>query len=160
MKALLSFFSGFPLSWYIIAILAGSLSLSLYVLQGKIEEIGGYKVAQESYVSALNSAKDSLEKKDESCKIDDISIVALNQESKDISSKSDLIENSLIALKNPVIKTSPKVDPTSKEITKDESKYLPDDGLLSPNIVSLLHQSFCNAEPTDSSCIASKKSSD
>ena len=71
MKWLSSFFSGLPISWYIIAILSTILSLSLWFLQGKIEEIGGYKTAQASYVEALKSSQKQLEMRDLSCKIDD-----------------------------------------------------------------------------------------
>jgi hypothetical protein len=143
-----SFLSGFPITWYIIAALLASLSLSVWILQGKIEEIGGYKAAQASYVEALKSSQKQLETKDLSCKIDNTSVVELEAEKSAIKSNSDVIERDILKLKQPSAKAPVK----SKEIVNNEVTYLPDNGLLSPSLLSLLHKSFCTAEPTDLSC--------
>lgn len=143
-----SFLSGFPITWYIIAVLFVSLSLSVWLNKHQSEQIGGLKAAQTSYVSALESSQNQLQKKDLSCKIDNQSAAELEAEKSSIQSKSSDIEKAILKLKQPVAKAPVQ----SKEIVNNETIYLPDNGLLSPSLLGLLHKSFCTAEPTDPSC--------
>lgn len=144
MKALLSFFSGFPISWYIIGILAGSLSLSIYVLQGKIEEIGGYKVAQDSYVAALESSKNQLEKKDLSCKIDSANGAELEVEKQEVQSKVDVVVKDISSLKSGLVSSTTEAHKNAKE-----SNVLYGPELLSLDLRILLDKSYCLASPDD-----------
>lgn len=143
-----SFLSNFPITWYIIAALFASLSLSVWFNKHQSEQIGGLKAAQASYVSALESSQNQLEKKDLSCKQDDKSAAELEAEKSSIKSKTDDIEKDILKLKQ----STTKAPVQSKEIINNETIYLPDNGLLSPSLLGLLNKSFCTAEPTDPSC--------
>lgn len=147
-----SFLSNFPITWYIIAALFASLSLSVWFNKHQSEQIGGLKAAQASYVSALESSQNQLENKDLSCKIDDKSAAELEAEKSSIQSKSNDIEKEILNLKSSQPEPLPKAVKPSNEIITNEIIYLPDDGPLSPSLRLLLKKSYCTAEPTDSSC--------
>lgn len=146
MKALLNFFTGFPITWYIIAILAASLSFSLYVLQGKIEDIGGYKVAQESYFMALQSAQKDLEKKSESCKVDDQSVVELVAEKEEVRTKIDDLVGKIQNLKKGI-----PIGPEKQEANHVQTTNVYGPELIDTSLRILLDQAYCVASPTDSS---------
>jgi hypothetical protein len=161
MKFLSSFLSGIPITWYIILFLAVSLSGSLWFLQGKIEEIGGLKVAQDSYVLALESSQKQLEMGDLSCKEDAKSVVEVEAQKASLSAATNTVNEKLNTLritpKTPKSKdklTRETSNESSKDIQHSQGDYLPDDGLLSPNITSLLSQGYCAVYPTDNSCIS------
>ena len=88
------------------------------------------------------------ELKDSSCKLDDQTIVEVETEKKDLQSKVDDISDKFDKLKI-ITATKPLV---KQEIINHETNVLPDDGILSPNITSLLHESWCNAFPSDKLC--------
>lgn len=168
--SLLNLTSGVPVSWYVIATLAASLSASVWFNKHQSEEIGGLKVAQASYVSALAASEKQQENRDLSCKQDDKAVSELEAEKIAITSGTDSISEQLAALRMkenssviPPIPTTNSITPIVKK--KDnptrenanavkQDDYLPDDGKLSPTVLGLLNKSFCSAEPTDSSCVS------
>jgi len=157
MKFLNSFLSGIPITWYIILFLAGSLSFSLWFLQGKIEEIGSLKTAQASYVLALKSSQKQLETAGLSCKEDAKSVVEVEAQKASLREATNTVNEKLNTLRTPKSKdklTRETSNESSKVIQPSKGNYLPDDGLLSPNITSLLSQGYCAVYPTDSSCVS------
>lgn len=151
-------FSGATL-YIILALLAstagfGYLSYSLY---------GDRAVA----VSQLKKANETVEryKKDAelkglSCKIDDLSASELTEDKNKIdeaiSPINDQLRDLATAKKIPN-KAVPSTATLPKETTKDESNFLPDDGLLSPNVKRLLNNGWCSVYPESSECIPSLK---
>lgn len=136
---------------YIILGLAASTAslgwLSVHNYRAKVE-------AESALVVAINVNTDmqkSLNLKDLSCKIDDKSVVEVDQEKKAIQTKTDEVSAKIEKLRNPVA--------VKQEIIKNESlketSVLPDDGLLSSNLKALLKQSFCSVEPEDAYCLES-----
>jgi hypothetical protein len=123
----------------------GWLSLSLH--DDKI-------IAEQALVVAINGNSDmqkSLNLKGLSCKIDSVSVVEVEASKKDLQTKIESVSDNIEKLRNP----KPQV---KQEIIKNESlkesSVLPDDGLLSPNIVQLLKQGYCSTYPTDSECVS------
>ena len=143
-------------SWVFYIILAlsattaglGWLSLSLH--DDKV-------VAEQALVQAINvntEMQKSLNLKDLSCKIDDESDVELDAEKKQIDESISPINSQLkdLATVKKKLVTHP-VAPKQNETTKDESNFLPDDGLLSPNVKRLLNNGWCSVYPESSECI-------
>ncbi len=87
-----------------------------------------------------------------SCKQDDASILEVEAEKKELVTKIDTVSNNIEKLRIP----KPHV---KQEIIKNENlketNVLPDDGMLSANIVGLLREGYCAVEPTDNQCISS-----
>lgn len=115
-------------------------------------------IAEQALVAAINVNSDmqkSLNLKDSSCKIDSASVVEVEAEKKDLQVKIEMVSNSIEKLR---LSTSTPKPQVKQEIIKNESlkesSVLPDDGLLSANIVQLLHQGYCTTYPTDSECIS------
>ncbi len=139
-------------SWMFYIILALSAStaalgwLSLSLHDDKL-------IAEQALVVAINVNSDmqkSLNLRDLSCKIDNASVVEVEAEKKYLQTNIDLVSNNIEKLRTP----KPQV---KQESIKNESlkpNVLPDDGLLSPRIVELLHQGYCNTYPTDGECIS------
>ena len=151
-------------SWMFYLILALSAStaalgwLSLSLHDDKVVAVEALKLSKES-VSILQN---SLNLKDKSCQIDNASVVELELEKKQIDEVIYPINSQLKELAT-VKKSSPsiKVVNTKQEINKDEksnlkSDYLPDDGLLSPNVTRLLNDGWCSVYPTTSQCVSSE----
>lgn len=136
--------------YIILGLVASTASLgwlSVHNYRAKVE-------AESALVVAINVNTDmqkSLNLKDLSCKIDDASVVELNTEKnkidEDISPINDQLNTLATIKKTPVIKS-----PTVK-VNKDESNFLPDDGLLSPNVKRLLNNGWCSVYPESSECI-------
>lgn len=122
------------------------------------EEKATLSIALEGLQKALESSEKALETKDSSCKQDDVSVVELDAEKNVITDKAETITQSLSSLKKPNGASNAPQKENDNVIKKDV--YLPDDGLLSPNIASLLKQAYCNAEPTDNLCRSSRQPSD
>lgn len=146
---------------YIILGLAASTAslgwLSVHNYRAKVE-------AESALVVAINVNTDmqkSLNLKDLSCKIDDASVVELNAEKnkidEDISPINDQLKDLATVKKTPVIK-SPTVKVNTKETTKNEVIFLPDDGLLSPNVKRLLNNGWCSVYPSTSQCVPAGQS--
>ena len=111
-------------------------------------------IAEQALVVAINVNSDmqkSLNLKDLSCKIDSSTIVQVEAEKKDLQAKIEGVSENIEKLRIP----KPQV---KQEIIKNESlkesSVLPDDGLLSPNIVGLLRQGYCSVYPTDGECVS------
>lgn len=137
-------------SWMFYLILALSAStaalgwLSLSLHDDKVVAGEALKEAREAvagYQKALNL-------KYLSCQIDTTSVVEVEEEKKAIQTKTDEVSAKIEKLRNPVV--------VKQEIIKNESlketSVLPDDGLLSPNLVRLLRENYCSVEPTDNLC--------
>lgn len=142
-------FSGATL-YVILALLAstvgfGYLSYSLYA--DKAVAVAQLKTANET----AEKYRNSLNLRDSSCKLDDQAVVEVETEKKDLQSKVDDVSEKFEKLRNP----KPQI---KQEIIKNESlkesSVLPDDGLLSPNIIGLLRQGYCSVYPADSECVS------
>lgn len=143
-------------SWVFYIILAlsattaglGWLSLSLY--DDKV-------VAEQALAQAINvntEMQKSLNLKDLSCKIDDKSVVELDAEKKQIDESISPINSQLKDLASVKKKlVTQVVAPKQNETTKNESNFLPDDGLLSPNVTRLLNDGWCAVYPSTSQCV-------
>lgn len=141
-------FSGATLC-IILALLAstagfGYLSYSLY--GDKVVAVAQLKTANDTILGYQKAA----ELKDSSCKVDDASVVEVETEKKDLQSKVDAISDKFDKLKI-ITATKPLV---KQEIINHETNVLPDDGILSPNITSLLNEGWCDSFPTDYVCRA------
>lgn len=143
-------------SWMFYVILALSAStatlgwLSLSLHDDKVVAVEALKKAKE----AIAAYQNALNLKYLSCQIDDISTVQVEAEKKDLQTKIEVVSDNIEKLRLGTSAPKPQV---KQEIIKNESlkesSVLPDDGLLSPNIVSLLRQGYCSVYPTDSECI-------
>lgn len=155
-------FSGIfsSISLYIILGLAASTAslgwLSMHNYLAKVE-------AESALAQAINVNTDmqkSLNLKDLSCKIDDASVAELSAEKnkidEDISPINDQLKDLATVKKTPVIK-SPTVKVNTKETTKNEVIFLPDDGLLSPNVKRLLNNGWCSVYPSTSQCVPTRQ---
>lgn len=137
------------LTFYIILTLSAStLSLgylSLSLSNDKVVAVHALKESQETiagYEKSLNLAYLS-------CELSDKAAVAVESEKKDLQTKISTVSDNIEKLRIP----KPQV---KQEIIKNENlntTVLPDDGMLSANIISLLKQGYCSAYPTDSECI-------
>lgn len=121
-----------------------------YVSYELSEQKGMAVQALQEAQDRLQEAEKSLNLKDLSCKIDDASVVEVYVQKENLQTKIDVVSDNIEKLRKPVV--------VKQEIIKNESlketNVLPDDGLLSPNIVSLLRQGYCSVYPTDSECIS------
>jgi hypothetical protein len=90
-----------------------------------------------------------------SCELSDKSVVELEAEKKQIDEVISPVNDQLKELAT-VKKSSPslKVVNTKQEIIKDEVTFLPDDGLLSPNVTRLLQNGWCAVYPSTSECVS------
>lgn len=139
-------FSGATL-YIILALLAstagfGYLSYSLY--GDKAVAVAQLKTANET----AEGYKNSLNLKDSSCKLDNQAVVEVETNKKDLQSKVDAVSDKFDKLKI-ITATKPSF---KQEIINHENNVLPDDGILSPNITSLLNEGWCNAFPSDKLC--------
>ena len=139
--------------------------ISLYIILGlSISTLGfgylSYSLSNDKSIAvyALKESKEtisemekSLNLKHLSCEIDSGSVVEVEAEKKGLQTKIETVSDDIEKLRTP----KPQV---KQEIIKNESlkesSVLPDDGLLSPNIVSLLRQGYCATYPTDSECVS------
>lgn len=135
----------------------GWLSLSLH--DDKVVAVEALRLSKES----VSTLENSLNLKDKSCQIDNTSVVELELEKKQIDEVISPINTQLKELAT-VKKPSPsiKVVNTKQEINKDEksnlkSDYLPDDGLLSPNVKRLLNNGWCSVYPSTSQCVPTRQ---
>ena len=141
-------FSGATL-YIILALLASTAGfgyLSYSLSNDKAVAIDQLKTANET----VERYKKDAELKDSSCKLDDQAVVEVETEKKDLQSKVDAVSDKFDKLKI-ITATKPSV---KQEIINHENNVLPDDGILSPNITSLLHEGWCDSFPTDYVCRA------
>ena len=96
------------------------------------------------------SLQNSLKQQELSCKADDVAIVELTSEKKELQDKMDDLKERLDKLsKSKPLYLTP---PTQKENTNNETNVIPNSALLSPELVSLLREVYCNVEPEHSNC--------
>ena len=151
-------FSGATL-YIILALLAstagfGYLSYSLY--GDRAVAVAQLKTANDAIIGYQNS----LNLRDSSCKIDDLSTTQLTEDKNKIDEAISPINDELRDLATVKKIPNKAVQSTAtlpKETTKDESNFLPDDGLLSPNVKRLLNNGWCSVYPESSECIPSLK---
>ena len=141
----------------ILILLCSFLGYKTYALSGEKAALG---VALASAQEALKASKNAYETKDLSCKQDDTSTVELEQEKSSISDKSDAITESLTKLPKKTNNGASNAPQKENQNVIQKDVYLPDDGLLSPRLISLLTESYCIAEPTSYECLSTRQSSD
>jgi hypothetical protein len=133
--------------YLILGLSASTLSLGWLSLSLHDDKL----IAEQALVQAINVNSDmqkSLNLRDLSCQIDSVSVVEVEAEKKDLQTKIEGVSENIEKLRKPVV--------VKQENIKNENlkpNVLPDDGLLSDNIVSLLKQGYCTTYPTDSECL-------
>jgi septal ring factor EnvC (AmiA/AmiB activator) len=114
---------------------------------------GDLSVAERDLSNCANanlSLQNSLKQQELSCKADDVAIVELTSEKKELQDKMDDLKERLDKLsKSKPLYLTP---PTQKENTNNETNVIPDSALLSPELVSLLNEAFCAVEPEHYNC--------
>ena len=120
-----------------------------YSLKG---DLGKASEALSNCANANLSLQNSLKQQELSCKADDVAIVELTSEKKELQDKMDDLKERLDKLS----KSKPLYlpSPTQKENTSNETNVIPNSALLSPELISLLNEAFCNVEPDDNRCTA------
>lgn len=142
-------------------------SITLYLILGLLATTLGFgylsyhfygdKVEAESALIQVIDANTGLQKslnlRDLSCKIDDASVVEVEAEKKDLQTKTDVVSTKIEKLRLPLGKppVAAKQETIKNEPLK-ETNVLPDDGLLSANLVRMLHEGYCAIESTDNLC--------
>jgi septal ring factor EnvC (AmiA/AmiB activator) len=116
---------------------------------------GDLSVAERDLSNCANanlSLQNSLKQQELSCKADDVAIVELTSEKKELQDKMDDLKERLDKLS----KSKPLYlpSPTQKENTNNETNVIPNSALLSPELIRLLREAYCNVEPDDSRCTA------
>lgn len=120
--------------------LSNDKAIAVYALKESKETIAEYEK--------------SLNLKYLSCEQDSASVVEVEAEKKTLQNKIEVVSENIEKLRLPLGK-SPVA--AKQENIKNENlkpSVLPDDGVLSPNIVSLLQQGYCSTYPTDSECVS------
>lgn len=142
-------------------LLSGATLYSILALLASTAGFGylSYKLSNDKAVAVaqLKTANETAEKyrnslnlRDSSCKLDDQAVVEVETEKKDLQSKVDVVSDKFDKLKI-ITATKPSV---KQEIINHETNVLPDDGILSPSITSLLHEGWCASFPSDKLCWA------
>lgn len=132
----------------------GWLSLSLH--DDKI-------IAEQTLVQAINVNSDmqkSLNLRDLSCKIDASSGAELVAEKNKIDEGISPVNSQLkdLAAVKKVTSKVVTVVAAKQETIKNESNFLPDDGLLSPSVTRLLRNGWCSVYPDSNQCISTGQS--
>lgn len=118
-----------------------------YNLKG---DLGKASEALSNCANANLSLQNSLKQQELSCKADDVAIIELTSEKKELQDKMDDLKERLDKLsKSKPLYLTP---PTQKENTNNETNVIPDSALLSPELVSLLNEAFCAVEPEHYNC--------
>lgn len=91
-----------------------------------------------------------------SCKQDDASVVEVGVEKKELTTKIDTVSYNIEKLRL-APSSLPKPHVKQENIKNENLKpnVLPDDGMLSANLIGMLREGYCAVEPTDSQCISS-----
>ena len=127
----------------------GLFAYHSYSLKG---DLGKASEALSNCANANLSLQNSLKQQELSCKADDTALVELTSEKKELQDKMDNLKERLDKLsKSKPLYLTP---PTQKENTNNETNVIPNSALLSPELVSLLREAYCNVEPDDSRCTA------
>lgn len=140
--------------WVMIGILILFITLSyLYIKELK------YSASLEEQLTSSQSQVIAMQLnyslKEQSCTINDESVVAVEQEKRELQDKVVSLEErlNLLAKQGPLIK-KPNTISTNTEAPKnaEQSDVLVGTELLGDDLVKLLFDSYCTAEPTDSYC--------
>lgn len=118
-----------------------------YSLKG---DLGRASEALSNCANANLSLQNSLKQQELSCKADDVAIVELTSEKKELQDKMDDLKERLDKLsKSKPLYLTP---PTQKENINNETNVIPNSALLSPELIGLLRKAYCNVEPDDNRC--------
>ena len=125
----------------------GLFAYHSYSLKG---ELGKASEALSNCANANLSLQNSLKQQELSCKVDDVAIVELTSEKKELQDKMEDLKERIDKLS----KSKPLYLPSStqKENTNNETNVIPNSALLSPELISLLNEAFCAVEPEHSNC--------
>lgn len=134
----------------ILLAVVSTISVKLY--RAKVEAESALVVAIDANTEMVKAA--NLQKM--SCDVNDTSVVELVAEISKIDEAVNPINSQLKDLAT-VKKTPNTSKVNTKETIKDESNFLPDDGLLSPNVTGLLNKGWCAAYPEDSQCLPTRQ---
>ncbi len=127
-----------------------STGLFAYKSYSLTSDLGKAEEALSNCANANLSLQNSLKQQELSCKADDVAIVELTSEKKELQDKMDDLKERLDKLsKSKPLYLTP---PTQKENINNETNVIPNSALLSPELVSLLREAYCNVEPDDSRC--------
>lgn len=137
-----------------------TLSILLAVVSTISVKLYRAKVEAESALVAAIDANTEMVKATNlqklSCDVNDTSVVELVAEISKIDDAVNPINSQLKDLAT--VKKIPNTNKVNtKETIKDESNFLPDDGLLSPNVTGLLNKGWCAAYPEDSQCLPTRQ---
>lgn len=116
--------------------LSNDKAVAVHALKESQETIAGYEK--------------SLNLKGLSCDLSDKAVVVVESEKKDLETKINTVSDNIEKLRIP----KPQVKQENIKNENLNTTVLPDDGLLSPNIIGLLKQGYCSTYPTDSECIS------
>jgi hypothetical protein len=115
--------------------LSNDKAIAIYALKESKEAIAEYEK--------------SLNLKYLSCERDSASVVEVEADKKVAETKTNEVSDKIEKLRRPQVK---------QEIIKNENlketNVLPDDGLLSANLISLLRENYCSVYPDDSECVS------
>jgi len=139
--------------YLILGLSASTLSLGWLSLSLHDDKV----IAEQALVQvteAIAGYQKSLNLKDLSCKIDDKSVVEVEAEKKALKDKIDIVNENIEKLRLPLSKLPVAAKQENIKNENLKPNVLPDDGLLSDNIIGLLRQGYCSVYPTDDSCIS------
>lgn len=141
--------------WVMIGILILFITLSyLYIKELKhAASLEEQLISSQSQVIAMQL---NYSLKEQSCTINDESVVAVEQEKRELQDKVVSLEErlNLLAKQGPLIKKPNTISNNTNEAPKnaEENNVLVGAELLGDDLIQLLKQSFCNTEPTDPYC--------
>ena len=98
--------------------------------------------------SANLSLQNSLKQQELSCRADDVAVVELEAEKRELSEKVGSLNARISALS----KKSPLIIQEKSNETSNQSGYVDNSAKLSPELASLLTEAYCTVEPDDSRC--------
>ena len=100
------------------------------------------------------SLQNSLKQQELSCRADDVAVVELEAEKRELSEKVDSLNERISTLS----KKSPLIIQEKSNETSTQSGYVDNSSKLSPELTSLLLQGYCSVEPDDSRCTIGQSS--
>lgn len=144
-----------PLRFYIIAGLIALLCLVSYLYIKELKYSGSIEQQLTSSQAQVATLQLNYAIKEQSCIIDDQSVVQVEIEKKELEDKIGTLEEKLnkLSKQGPLIK-KPTTTSTNTEAPKnaEQSNVLVGTELLGDDLVKLLFDSYCTAEPTDPYC--------
>ena len=144
-----------PLRFYLIAGLIALLSIVSYLYIKELKHSGSIEEQLSSSQAQVAALQLNYAIKEQSCLIDDLSVAQVETEKKELEDKIGSLEEQLTKLskQGPLIK-KPNTISTNTEAPKnaEQSNVLVGTELLGDDLIKLLFDSYCTAEPTDSYC--------